>query len=236
MRVDVFSIMYNEEEILPYFLRHYETFADRIFIFDNHSTDRTVAIAMACPKVTVLPYPYRRGIYEEDFSECFQNAYKEHSRGKADWVMCVDADEFIYHKNIKEFLALQTRAGRKILRLRGFDMVCDRFPTTKGQIYDECKLGTPNTIYNKMIVLNPELDVVFGQGRHKIELIKGIDISKVDLLLLHYKYLSKEFFTRRSSTLLDRKGFNERRARHGLRRGLNKFTEDFKRYLVEVIK
>lgn len=35
MKIDVFSIMRNEEDLLPYFLRHYETFADRIFIFDS---------------------------------------------------------------------------------------------------------------------------------------------------------------------------------------------------------
>src|SRR5436190_13957749 len=99
MKVHIFSIMWNEEYILPYFLRHYETFADKIYIFDDRSTDRTADIAKANPKVELLEYDYPTGVDDDDHSRCFENAYKKYSSGVADWVFCVDADEIIYNQN-----------------------------------------------------------------------------------------------------------------------------------------
>ena len=66
MKIDVYSIVRNDRYILPYFLRHYSTFADRIFIIDDHSTDNTVEIVKANPKVTLLPFEYNRGMNEDD--------------------------------------------------------------------------------------------------------------------------------------------------------------------------
>src|SRR5438552_12457573 len=140
MVIHIFSIMRNEEAILPYFLRHYETFADRIFIFNDHSTDKTVEIAKAHLKTTVMDFPYNRGLQEDDFSNCFQDAYKKYSRGVADWAMCVDADEFIYHMEILELLKRQREKGRRVLRTTGYSMVSQEFPTTNGQIYEQCNL------------------------------------------------------------------------------------------------
>ena len=57
MTIHVYNIVHNEEFLLPYYLRHYEQFADKIFIFDDESTDRTAEIAKAHPKVTYLKYP-----------------------------------------------------------------------------------------------------------------------------------------------------------------------------------
>ena len=55
--IDVYGIVRNEEFLLPYFLRHYETFAYRIFICDDHTTDRTREIAKTHAKVSLLDYP-----------------------------------------------------------------------------------------------------------------------------------------------------------------------------------
>src|SRR3989338_1733301 len=107
MKVHIFSIMWNEEYILPYFLRHYSTFADKIFIINDHSTDKTTTIARSNNKVTVLDYKYKPGLDEANFNRCFTRYYKKYSRGVADWVMCVDADEFIYHPNLVQNLDYQ---------------------------------------------------------------------------------------------------------------------------------
>jgi len=67
MITHIFSIVRNDAYILPYFIRHYSTFADQIFIIDDHSTDNTKEIANSFPKVTVLDYEYNNGFDEDDF-------------------------------------------------------------------------------------------------------------------------------------------------------------------------
>ena len=44
MIIDVFAICYNEEIILPYFLKHYKKFVRNITVYDNMSTDNSVNI------------------------------------------------------------------------------------------------------------------------------------------------------------------------------------------------
>ena len=104
MKIHIFSIVRNDAYILPYFIRHYSTFADKIFIIDDHSTDNTKEIANSFPNVEVLDYEYNNGFNEDSFSQSLIDHYKKHSRGKADWVMCADSDEFIYHKDMKKVL------------------------------------------------------------------------------------------------------------------------------------
>ena len=41
MKIDLYSICYNEEVILPYFIKHYSTFVSNITIYDNYSTDNS---------------------------------------------------------------------------------------------------------------------------------------------------------------------------------------------------
>lgn len=200
MKVHIFSIMWNEEYILPYFLRYYETFADKIFIFNDHSTDRTTEIAKAHPKVTLLEYPYGRMLHEGDHSDCFQNAYKKYSRGIADWVMCVDADEIIYNKDLLGVLRRQTENGMKILKSTGYQMVSEILPKTDKQLYEVCKTGGRSRGYDKPVILNPEIDVVFGEGRHSVQLPDGLQAVKAGLLLLHYRYLSRDFVINRAKT------------------------------------
>jgi len=49
MKICVITLCYNEEVILPFFIRHYEQVADRIICYDGGSTDRTREIIAACP-------------------------------------------------------------------------------------------------------------------------------------------------------------------------------------------
>jgi len=200
MKVHIFSIMWNEEYFLPYFLRYYETFADKIYIFDDRSTDRTAEIAKANPKVELLEYKYPTGVDEDDHSRCFENAYKKYSRGVADWVFCVDADEIIYNQNIKAVLKAEREEGVEVIKTTGYQMVSEKLPRTDKQIYEVCKTGGRSRGYDKPVVLSPEIDVEFGIGRHSAEFPEGTHVVKAKLLLLHYRYLSRYFVINRAKT------------------------------------
>ena len=211
MKIHVFSIMWNEEFILPYFLRHYATFADRIFVIDDHSTDRTAEIAKAHPKVTLLDYEYE-GLVEDDFNKTFAKAYKEHSR-QADWAMCVDADELVYHPHITK--ALEHRQG--VLKTTGYFIVSDHLPVGGGQIYDELFMGVRFPKWDKPIIFDPKLDVMFGDGRHSV----NQPAQPTDIKLLHYRYMSRQYVIDRNTASYPRVDMTEDQREYRMKKALD---------------
>ena len=49
VRIHVYTMSYSEEMFMPYFLRHYTSFAERVVVLDNHSSDRTADIVRSFP-------------------------------------------------------------------------------------------------------------------------------------------------------------------------------------------
>jgi len=186
MKVDVYSVIRNEEQILPYFLRHYESFCERIFLYDDNSDDRTKDIAGQCAKVELRIPPYT-GIDDAKQAELYGTAYRETSRGIADWVICVDSDEFVYHPKIQSILEKHLELGTQIIAPAGHEMLSDFFPSTPGQIYEEIKTGFSEPWYSKPIVFRPGLDMNFEPGRHNTA--NGPICKDSGLKLLHYRYL-----------------------------------------------
>jgi|3_EtaG_2_1085321.scaffolds.fasta_scaffold17394_4 glycosyltransferase involved in cell wall biosynthesis len=237
MIIHVYSIVRNDEYILPYLLRHYETFADKIFIIDDHSTDSTREIAKTHPKVECLPFTYDRGMNEDDFNECFEESYKEYSRNVADWVMCVDSDEFIYHPAIREVLEKKHKEGARALKTIGYMMVSEEKPNKNGQIYDECKMGVKFRGYDKPVVFNPSIDVKLGHGRHSIKLPDNKKTVRSSLKLLHYRYLSREYFIERSEHLYERCEYMDAKAKeYRMGRGLAWYDKSLKSKLTNVLE
>ncbi len=198
MKIDVYSNMRNEEAILPYWLRHYETFADRIFVWDDASTDKTHEILAQHPKVTILPVE-KHGNYDAYWVTSLFPQYEKYSSGVSDWVMIADADEFIYSPNIREVLEKAKEEGIQVVQCEGFSMISDGFPTTSGQIYDELKMGLSDPGESKWIHCSDK-NIRYSKGRHSppyssnVSLVRGRDRG---LKLFHYRYLGKEYIVKR---------------------------------------
>lgn len=203
MKIDVYSIMRNEIRLLPYFLRHYETFASRIFVWDDESDDGTRELLNSHPKVTILPLG-KSGLDDAYFISDLWPQYRVISRGHADWAICVDADEFVYYPPAPDSIVgrLHELSGKGIkkIRLLGWAMHHDSFPTTSGQIYDEVKMGWVDRWSRKAVVFSPEAEMMWNWGRHWCAPQEGYpEIHKTGISLLHFRYLGEEFYVERNA-------------------------------------
>jgi glycosyltransferase involved in cell wall biosynthesis len=194
--VHVYTVLYNEEILLPYFLRHYGVFAEKIVCFDNGSTDRSAEIIDAHPATERIVFE-TDGLFDRIHLQ-LKSEYRK-SRGRADWVICVDCDEFIYHPELPKLLQSYQDKGITYPKIDGFEMVSDQTPKTDGQIYEVAKIGFPSEGYSKRVVFNPSLEVFFEAGCHSAR-VEGnkFESKEPEIKLLHYRFLGRDFFIQRS--------------------------------------
>ncbi len=91
MHIDLYATCWNEERMIPFFLRHYEPLVDRIVIFDDGSNDHSLELLRASRKVELRRLPSGLSsilMHMEEMNRCWKE-----SRGRADWVIIADPDE-----------------------------------------------------------------------------------------------------------------------------------------------
>lgn len=198
--VHVYAVCYNEELLLPYFLRHYETVAEKIVVFDGASTDRSVEILKDHPKVVLehgsadFPTHADRKYNEPVLMKIRNEAYKR-SRGKADLVMVVDIDEIVYHVDLRGRLAALLTEGAKVIQVAGFEMVSMSPPSGDTQIYFEISSGFQNHRYNKATIFRPDIDIKYHFGCHDQDVeVPIVGHASSGIKLLHYRFLGPRHF------------------------------------------
>jgi glycosyltransferase involved in cell wall biosynthesis len=197
--IDVYTIMKNEVFMVKYFLRHYSRFANKIFVFDDDSTDGTREILAQYPQVELCPLK-KHGIDDIYFRSIYQTEYRTRSRGQAEWVMCVDIDEFIHHRRLVKKLAECKENKIQIIKCDGYSMISNNPPEKDGQIYDEIRDGISDVWMCKACVFDPAVDIHFRIGRHGFDIATPYKVSDATgIKLLHYRYLGEEYCIKRSA-------------------------------------
>jgi glycosyltransferase involved in cell wall biosynthesis len=194
MKIHLYSLCWNEADILDFFFRHYDPWVDRYFIFDDGSTDGSIDILKAHPKVDwrkwKRSYPDSYLISQTDW---LNTAWKE-SRGIADWVVIVDIDEHLLtpHHSIRNYLGSYKAKGITHIPALGFQMITKEFPNADENLAQTRTRGTPLAEMCKLSIINPDAieESNFTGGRHTATPLGNLKLPKRDeLLLLHYKYL-----------------------------------------------
>lgn len=173
-KIQVLILTYNEEVIMPYTLRHYATFADRITVYDAFSTDNTRNI---CRKYGANVVDWKTDGLNDMLAKHVKSTgwINDH---RSDWVICVDADELIYFpKGIEYTLAEYEQQRVEVVKPHGFEMFSESLPSKDGQIYDEIKFGgRDDKWYAKPVLFSPRRisSIEFAAGAHTT---KWIDIN-----------------------------------------------------------
>lgn len=173
--VDVFAICYNEEVMLPHFIKHYkDNFNANIVIYDNFSTDKSHQIIqdLGC---TLLTYDsggqIRDDLYLGIKNECWK-------KSKAKWVIVCDIDEFIEPPKFSIDKC-------SVIATKGYDML--GMPPSR--------TGVANPMYNKSVMFRPNCltQIGYQPGAHKCDPSGKVVYSEIPVNLLHYKYISEKY-------------------------------------------
>jgi len=196
VKIETYVLARNEELLMPYILRHYKQYGD-VIILESNSTDRTVEIAIA-GGATVYQYDTKDEVNDSVFIQIKESCWKN---SKADWVIVVDADEFVYHPDL---IGILERTDSTVIHPKYWNMFTETFPTTSGQIYEEVNMGTdkgvsaiwgtktlmfkPSEI--KRMNWDPGCHGCNPEGNVRIEYNSGI-------MTLHMRFLSRQHLIER---------------------------------------
>ena len=217
--------------MLPYFLRHYETFVDRIVVYDNGSSDGSREIVMSHPLCELRELFSDHG-NEDNLLWVKSESWKHEAQGSPgiDWVIACDIDEMLYHSDPRAYLQKCQQTGVTLPQIRGFEMVSEKFPTKDSQLTRLCQRGFPRALYAKRIVFSPSgiKAINYSPGCHSVA-PEGLVLedNTGELVLLHYGSLGRDRLLHRRAAMSKRNSVENRE--RGFWRHNDQSEEEFNR-------
>ena len=100
LHIELYLLCFNESRMIRHTLNHYSKFCSKITIFDNDSTDDSVAIAESFDHPIEIKRLDTGGEHREDILRQTRNSCWKGST--ADYVIVCDMDEFLYDEHLLE--------------------------------------------------------------------------------------------------------------------------------------
>lgn len=209
MKIAIVTLWYNEEDLAPFFLKHY-SYVDRIFLFlDADTTDNTRKICESYSNVKIENFSFPEGFDCITQVEKINQVVKE-LKGQFDWVYSVDADEFIFppkeYKDAKEFLAKQETEQFNLVRAKMWQVfphytdpdLDPTNPVIKQRQHGDPDLNSQFNLHyaNKPIVVKPETDIIWHPGCHSFRSSK-IKVAEKVFYGVHWKMASEQIAIKR---------------------------------------
>ena len=192
--VHYYCVCWNEERMLPFVFGYYERFVSRFTIYDNYSTDSSEALVAARPDAAMRKFGIK-GVFDDAENQRVKNHCWKQSRGKADWVVVCDTDEFVYHPDLRNHLRTLQKEGVSFPAIVGYEMYSLTYPTPdQGLITDQVRRGYESEYMTKHMIFDPHriVETNYSPGCHTASPWGIVRTSKEPLKLLHYKYLGRD--------------------------------------------
>lgn len=191
MGITIYTICYNEEVLLPYFIKHYrQNFPGcRIIVYDNYSTDatRTIALSAGCE---IILYDTNNQLDDMKYLEIKNHCWQ----GQNDtWAIVCDCDE-LFDLNA-ELLLWEAKHGATIIASQGLDMV----NMENNNDVHHMTHAVANDRYSKVYCFNTKeiKEINYTPGCHEAVPVGQIIFSINKYACYHYRYINPNFLTRR---------------------------------------
>jgi len=192
--VHLYTICWDEADMLGFFFRHYDPWVDRYVIYDDGSTDGSLDILHAHPKVELRRFVRTNAESFVLSHRALQNEVWKESRGLADWIVVTAIDEHLHvpGREMAGYLAEEADRGVTLIPALGFDLNHLDMPDDVGLLTQRIIHGRPRIAFNKLSLFKPEAlrETGFGPGRHGAVPQGDLCLPAQDnLVLWHYKHL-----------------------------------------------
>jgi glycosyltransferase involved in cell wall biosynthesis len=224
MEITIYTVCYNEEIMLPFFIKWYkERFPScKIVIYDNESTDDTVKIALD-NNCEIITYSTNNQMKDGKLIEIKNNCWKN---ATTDWVIVCDCDE---HLDInQEDLKAESENGVTIITTKGYDVV----NLNEDYNIDKMNCGCNSPGYSKKVLFNKSKikEINYSAGCHIANPIGTIIYSKNVYNMFHKMYVNTEFLVNKYERN------NKRLSAENIKNGWSVHYKKKKELLIEEIK
>lgn len=215
--IHYYALCWNEEKMLPFMFDYYKQFVDRFTLYDNYSDDCSESIILSQPNACIKKFSMDGEINDYIYQDIKNNCWKK-SRGKADYVIVCDTDEFIYHNDIHQAIT-QLKSGKySIVKPYGYNMYSTEYPVYDSQhlLTGQVKRGIRVSMFDKCILFDPHaiVEINYKPGAHECHPWGRVKTyHNEDIKLLHYKNIGLDQLLHRTKLYSDR--LSENNIMHG---------------------
>lgn len=208
MVIEAHILCYNELLIMPHTIRYYKQFCSKITVHDNYSTDGTPEyLQKHHPDVHISQYYTHNKLNDLAYLKIKNNCWKN---SQADYVIIVDADEFLYHENMVSLLKKLINNKIILPGVHGYNMYSENIPDQDICITKQIKKGVRANNFDKQCIFDPKqiIEINYLPGAHtckpKLNNFVENNLFLPFFKLLHYKYINREYLLQKHAIYANR--------------------------------
>ena len=218
MKVEVFTLCWNEMDVLPWVIDYWQQYASHVTVFDNGSTDGSDWFLGRYPWISVVPF--ESGGFNDTENQRIKNECWQGS--DADYVVICDMDECLLARDIKVVLQRMKEQQATICLPQWYELQAEERPKyEEGRfLHETAPMCRPFQGAAKVLIFDPRsiTAINYTPGAHRCKpegRVKWYDGN--DLFALHINHnLGLEYKLGRYKELDARLSAENRRKKHGI--------------------